>query len=190
MLAPAAIVAPIVASFGGRFHRERQLLLGYVVQSVVMTASAIAFAADAPPLVIYGLATLTSMSVTLTRPAHGSILPSLAATTDELPRRTSRRAPSGVASRSRPSPPASSTRIRTGAVFALCAAGVAIGAGLVSASDRDRQAGRNRRRRRRRAQPVEAAGARSTGCATSAAPGTSRGRADRRRGGHRARSTC
>ena len=84
MLAPAAVVAPIVASYGGRLRRERQLLLGYVVQAVVMTAGAIAFAADAPPLLIYGLATLTSISVTLTRPAHGSILPSLAATTDEL----------------------------------------------------------------------------------------------------------
>ena len=133
MVAPAAVVAPIVASYGGRLRRERQLLLGYVVQAVVMTAGAIAFAADAPPLLIYVLATLTSISVTLTRPAHGSILPSLAATTDEL---TAANVASGtVQNVSIAIAPFAAGLLYAdsgpGTVFAVCAAGVAIGAGLV-----------------------------------------------------------
>ena len=133
MVAPAAVVAPIVASYGGRLRRERQLLLGYVVQAVVMTAGAIAFAAAAPPLLIYGLATLTSISVTLTRPAHGSILPSLAATTDEL---TAANVASGtVQNVSIAIAPFAAGLLYAdsgpGTVFAVCAAGVAIGAGLV-----------------------------------------------------------
>jgi MFS family permease len=134
MVAPAAVIAPIVASLGGRFRRERLLLLAYVVQAVVMTACAIAFAADAPPLVIYLIATLTSISVTLTRPAHGSILPSLAATTDEL---TAANVASGtVQNVSIAIAPFAAGLLYAdsgpGTVFAVCAAGVAIGAGLVA----------------------------------------------------------
>jgi hypothetical protein len=134
MSVPAAAVAPLVASLGGRIRRERQLLLGYVAQAVVMTAGAIAFAAGAPPLIVYGLATLTSMSVTLTRPAHGSILPSLAATTDEL---TAANVASGtVQNISIAIAPFAAGLIYAesgpGAVFAICAAGVAIGAVLVA----------------------------------------------------------
>jgi hypothetical protein len=134
MVAPAAVIAPIVASLGGRVRRERQLLLAYLVQAVVMTVGAIAFAADAPPLVIYLIATLTSISVTLTRPAHGSILPSLAATTDEL---TAANVASGtVQNVSIAIAPFAAGLLYAdsgpGTVFAVCAAGVAIGAALVA----------------------------------------------------------
>ena len=85
MLAPAAVVAPIVAVLGDRFRRERHAAAGVRRpgrrDGRRRRSPSLA---DAPPLVIYVLATLTSMSVTLTRPAHGSILPSLAATPDEL----------------------------------------------------------------------------------------------------------
>jgi MFS family permease len=134
MLAPAAIVAPIVASIGGRFRRERQLLAAYLTQAVVMTAGAVAFALDAPPLVIYPLATLTSMAVTLTRPAHNSILPSLAATTDEL---TAANVASGtVQNISIAIAPFAAGLLYAesgpSTVFAICAAGVAVGGALVA----------------------------------------------------------
>ena len=163
MVAPAAVVAPIVASYGGRLRRERQLLLGYVVQAVVMTAGAIAFAAAAPPLLVYGLATLTSISVTLTRPAHGSILPSLAATTDEL---TAANVASGtVQNVSIAIAPFAAGLLYAdsgpGTVFAVCAAGVAIGAGLVvgvrtvtDAPDEAAGAGAEPRAGRGRGQPA------------------------------------
>jgi Cyclic nucleotide-binding domain/Major Facilitator Superfamily len=134
MLVPAAVVAPIVASIGGRYRRERQLLAAYVTQAVVMTAGAFAFAIDAPPLVVYGLATLTSMSVTLTRPAHGSILPSLATTPDEL---TAANVASGtVQNISIAIAPFAAGLIYADSgpatVFAVCAAGVALGGALVA----------------------------------------------------------
>jgi MFS family permease len=134
MVAPAAIVAPIVASIGSRYRRERQLLAAYATQAVVMTAAALAFALDAPTPVVYGLATLTSVSVTLTRPAHGSILPSLAATTDEL---TAANVASGtVQNISIAIAPFVAGIIYAGSgpatVFAICAAGVALGGVLVA----------------------------------------------------------
>jgi MFS family permease len=135
MLVPAAIVAPIVASFLGRFRRERALLVAYVTQAVVMAATAMAFFAEAPPLVIYLLATLTSMSVTLARPAHGAILPALARTPAEL---TAANVASGtVQNVSIAVAPIVAGLIVTasgaGAVFLLCAAGEAVGAALVAA---------------------------------------------------------
>ena len=78
MVAPAAVLAPIIATIGGRLRRERMLLVAYVVQAIVMVACAAALFAEAPAAVVYVLATLTSISVTFTRPAHGAILPSLA----------------------------------------------------------------------------------------------------------------
>jgi MFS family permease len=135
MLVPAAIVAPVVASFLGRFRRERALLVAYVTQAVVMAATAMAFFAEAPPLVIYLLATLTSMSVTLARPAHGAILPSLARTPAELT--AANVASSTVQNVSIAVAPIVAGLIVTasgaGAVFLLCAAGVAVGAALVAA---------------------------------------------------------
>ncbi|HET9346008.1 MAG TPA: MFS transporter [Candidatus Limnocylindrales bacterium] len=134
MLVPAAVAAPIVASVLGRFRRERALLIAYLTQAVVMAAAAFAFFADAPPLVIYPLATLTSMSVTLARPAHGAILPSLARTPAEL---TAANVASGtVQNMSIAVAPIVAGIILTasgaGAVFVVCAAGVAFGAALVA----------------------------------------------------------
>src|SRR4029078_8178058 len=88
---------------------------------------------ESPPVVISLLATLTSISVTLTRPAHGSILPSLAATTDEL---TAAHVASGtVQNISIAIAPFAAGLLYAdsgpGTVFAVCAAGVALGAGLV-----------------------------------------------------------
>jgi MFS family permease len=134
MLVPAAVIAPIVASAGGRFKRERMLLFSYVAQAVVMAAGAIAFFSNAPPLVIYTLATLTSVSVTLTRPAHNSILPSLAGSPNEL---TAANVASGtVQNVSIAIAPLVAGVIMSGsgagAVFLLCAAGVTFGAALVA----------------------------------------------------------
>ena len=92
-----------------------------------MTAGAVAFFADAPAAVIYPIATLTSMSVTLARPAHGAILPSLARTPAEL---TAANVASGtVQNASIAVAPIVAglilTASGTGAVFLVCAAGVA-----------------------------------------------------------------
>ena len=83
-LVPAALVAPLAAVAGDRFPRERVLLGGYLAQAVAMGATGLALLAAAPVPLVYGLAALAATSITLTRPAQGALLPSLARTSDEL----------------------------------------------------------------------------------------------------------
>ena len=60
------------------------LLAGYLIEAIAMGLTAAALFVEAPNLVIYALAALTATTVTLTRPAQGSLLPSLARTPEEL----------------------------------------------------------------------------------------------------------
>src|SRR5215218_1024170 len=83
-LVPAALVAPLASIAGDRYRRERVLLGGYVAQAASMAATAAALLAGAPVPPVYGLAALTATSITITRPAQGALLPTLARTPDEL----------------------------------------------------------------------------------------------------------
>lgn len=83
-LLPATIVGPAAAGLGDRFARERVLLVSYVAQAIAMGCTAAALLAGAPGPVVYLLAAVTTSTVTLTRPAHGAILPALAMTPSEL----------------------------------------------------------------------------------------------------------
>jgi MFS family permease len=83
-LIPAMIFAPFASLLGDRYRRERVLLAGYLVQALAMGMTAAALAAGAPVPAIYALAAFAATSVTLTRPAQGSLLPSLARTPEEL----------------------------------------------------------------------------------------------------------
>jgi MFS family permease len=83
-LVPAMIFAPVASLLGDRYRRERVLLAGYLLQALAMGMTAAALLAGAPVPVIYALAALAATSVTLTRPAQGSLLPSLARTPEEL----------------------------------------------------------------------------------------------------------
>ena len=69
---------------GDRYRRERVLLAGYLIQALSMGTTAVALLAGAPVPVIYALAAAAATSVTLTRPAQGSLLPSLARNPEEL----------------------------------------------------------------------------------------------------------
>ncbi|MDQ6884499.1 MAG: MFS transporter [Candidatus Dormibacteraeota bacterium] len=84
MVVPSAIVAPIAAQLGDRIPRQRVMVLGYALQVLTMGVTALALLLALPPIVIYLFATLAAMSVTVTRPAQGALLPELARTPGEL----------------------------------------------------------------------------------------------------------
>ena len=83
-LIPATIFAPFASLLGDRYRRERVLLAGYLTQALSMGMTAVALMVEAPIPVIYALAALAATTVTLTRPAQGSLLPSLARSPEEL----------------------------------------------------------------------------------------------------------
>lgn len=82
-LVPAALVAPLGATFGDRMRRDRALGLGYAIQAATDLLLALALW-KAPPLAAYAAAVVASCAITLTRPVHNAILPHLAETPEEL----------------------------------------------------------------------------------------------------------
>jgi CRP-like cAMP-binding protein len=83
-LAPAAVVAPLAASFGDRFPRERVLFAAYLLQAALTGAIAASLLVDAPVAILYTLAAATNLAITLTRPVQAALLPSLSRTPAEL----------------------------------------------------------------------------------------------------------
>ncbi len=83
-LAPSIILAPAVAALGDRFPRDRVLCATYAAQAVLMALTAVSLAADSQPLVIYGLAIVTSTLVALSRPIHSALTPEVVASPDDL----------------------------------------------------------------------------------------------------------
>ncbi len=83
-LMPAAAIAPVASSIADRLPRQRVLLGGYVLQAIAFGATGAGMLAGAPPLLVYATAAIAATSLTVTRPAQGSLLPSLARTPEEL----------------------------------------------------------------------------------------------------------
>ena len=84
LLLPASIVAPVASLLGDRYPRHRVLMFGYLAQGAANAATGVAILTQAPLPLIYLLAAIATTAVTLTRPTQGALLPSLAATTEEL----------------------------------------------------------------------------------------------------------
>src|SRR6185437_7450034 len=82
-LAPAAVVAPVAASLADRRSPVVMLAGGYLAQVAGMAGTAAAIGAGAP-LAAYAAAAFASTAVTTTRPAQSALIPSLAATPDQL----------------------------------------------------------------------------------------------------------
>ena len=82
-LAPAAVVAPVAASVADR--RSPVILLGggYLAQAAAMAGTAAAVGAGAP-LAAYVAAVVAATAVTTTRPAQSALIPTIAATPDQL----------------------------------------------------------------------------------------------------------
>jgi len=82
-LVPAAVLAPVAAAVADRRSPVVLLAGGYVVQAAAMAATAAAVIAGTP-LAAYAAAVVASTAVTTTRPAQSTLIPSVAATPDQL----------------------------------------------------------------------------------------------------------
>jgi MFS family permease len=83
-LVPAALVAPIASVLGDRRRPGRVVLASYVTQAAAMSATAAVLLADGPAALAYAGATITTVAITLTRPAMSVLVPTLVRTPDEL----------------------------------------------------------------------------------------------------------
>jgi MFS family permease len=84
ILVPTALFAPSAGPLIDRFGATRVLGAAYVTQGVAMAATAAALLAGAPSALVYSLATLTAMLLTVTHPAHAVASTALARTTRQL----------------------------------------------------------------------------------------------------------
>jgi MFS family permease len=84
LLVPSAIVAPFAAYSGDRFRRDRVLQVDYLVQGIAIGLTALALFLDAQAWVVYAAATVMSITITFSRPAHNALLPSLTSTPQDL----------------------------------------------------------------------------------------------------------
>jgi MFS family permease len=82
-LVPAALLAPVFAALADRRSPVVLLAGGYLVQAAAMGATAAAITGGVP-LAAYAAAVVASTAVTATRPAQSTLIPSLAATPDQL----------------------------------------------------------------------------------------------------------
>ena len=82
-LVPAAVLAPVAAALADRRSPVVLLAGGYLVQAAAMAATAAAIIAGAP-LAAYAAAVVAATAVTTTRPAQSTLIPSVAATPDQL----------------------------------------------------------------------------------------------------------
>ena len=83
-LAPAALVAPVAAVAGDRASRVRVLVGSFVAQALAAAAVAVAMLVDAPAVAVYAAATLLAVTITFSRPAMSSLLPTVTTTPTEL----------------------------------------------------------------------------------------------------------
>jgi MFS family permease len=79
----AALVAPFAASLADR-HEQRRVMLAADLLRVLTVAGAAAAAAGGSPILVYALATLTSVVGTAFRPAEASLVPRIAETPEQL----------------------------------------------------------------------------------------------------------
>jgi MFS family permease len=83
-LVPAAVVAPMAATLGDRYPRRRVLTGAYALLGLLTGLTGAGMLAGWPPPAVYLCAISASLPLTLVRPTHNAILPSLAQAADEL----------------------------------------------------------------------------------------------------------
>jgi MFS family permease len=83
-LLPAALVAPLAATFGDRRRPGRVLLAGYAAQCAALATTAVILLGDGHAWLAYGTAAVAASAVTVTRPTMSALVPALARSPDEL----------------------------------------------------------------------------------------------------------
>lgn len=83
-LVPAALVAPLAAYAGDRYRRDRVLACGLALVGLFSILTGVAMAAGAPAWVVYLAGAAAASSMTIARPAMGSILPGVTDTPDAM----------------------------------------------------------------------------------------------------------
>jgi MFS family permease len=83
-LGSAAAIAPLAASFADRHRRERVMLASDLIRVGTVGTAAVVTAIHGPALVVYILATITTIVGTVFRPAEAALLPTIARSPDEL----------------------------------------------------------------------------------------------------------
>jgi len=83
-LIPCIALGPFLGALADRRRPSRVLFVGYGLQAVSMGAVAGAIGLGAPTVVVFALAPLTSLSLTVTRPPQAALLPAIVRTPDEL----------------------------------------------------------------------------------------------------------
>ena len=81
---PSALAGPVLGGLADRRRPGRVLLLGAAVQVASMAGAALSVACGAPPAVVFVLAPITCVGVSMTRPAQAALLPSVVRTPEEL----------------------------------------------------------------------------------------------------------
>ncbi|MDX6592036.1 MAG: hypothetical protein QOJ13_1232 [Gaiellales bacterium] len=83
-LVPSALLAPALSTFADRMRPGRVLFVGYLLQAMTMAVLAGAIALGAPRLAVFALAPLTTLAITITRPAQAAVLPSVVRSPEQL----------------------------------------------------------------------------------------------------------
>jgi MFS family permease len=83
-LVPAAIAAPLAATAGDRYPRQRVLAGGYFAYAAGMAATAVAIALSAPALAVYLVAAVGGAAAIVTRPTQSALMPALSAEPEEV----------------------------------------------------------------------------------------------------------
>ncbi len=83
-LIPCIVLGPLIGAYVDRRRPSRVLRVGYGSQALTMAAVAVAIGLDAPTFVVFVLAPLTALSLTMTRSPQAAVLPAIVRTPDEL----------------------------------------------------------------------------------------------------------
>ncbi len=81
---PAGLLAPVLSVLADRGRRERVLAAALLGRGLTLAASSLCIFVDAPVLLVFTLAGLSSIASRVARPAQAAIVPSLARDDDEL----------------------------------------------------------------------------------------------------------